>query len=292
VSVDGWVQLGAGYRVEVAEPRVVYDDMTVAQATGFPYTNWAAQRPSGISYRIALQREVYQSATACCMTSSWAAGSALHDYAVPAERVHVVGAGTHQAPRPVDRDWSTPRFLFMGFDWRRKNGDRLLDAFARVRQAYPSAELTLVGGHPAVDQPGVTGYGILRRDVPADAAVMRQLFEKATCFVMPSLFEPAGVVFTEAAAAGLPSIGGTVGGSRDFISDGGLVVEPTSVDELTAAMMRLSNPAEASAVGARAARRSPLFTWGAVAARLVNGLGLGDRAGLTSVPQLPLHLAV
>ena len=44
------------------------------------------------------------------------------------------------APLAV-RDWSTPRYLFVGLDWERKNGQLVLDAFAQVRVQHPDAEL-------------------------------------------------------------------------------------------------------------------------------------------------------
>lgn len=289
VQVDGWVQLGAGYRFDVDAPRVVYDDMTVPQATRFPYRNWAALSPADIDRRIETQRGVYATATTCCMTSSWAAHSAVEDLGVPVDRVRVVGAGTHEEPRSIVRDWSRPRFLLVGFDFDRKNGPRVLRAFSAVRRAHPDAVLDVVGGHPPIDQPGVTGHGVLRRDDPQDRAVLRRLFDRATCFVMPSLFEPAGVVFTEAAAAGLPSIAGTNGGSRDFVGDGGVLVDPQDDGQVTSAMLRLAEPVEAARLGAVAAGRTELFSWTAVAARLLNGLGIPGAASSPQGDYLPLQ---
>jgi glycosyltransferase involved in cell wall biosynthesis len=193
--------------------------------------------------------------------------------------VAVVGAGTHERSRRVDRDWSVPRFLFVGFDWQRKNGPRVLEAFERVRVSHPQATLDLVGGHPEVSSPGVTGHGILRRDVAEDRDTLKSLFDRSTCFVMPSVFEPAGVVFTEAAAAGLPSVAGTNGGSVDFVGEGGIMVDPQSGDQLLGAMLSLANADAAQRVGALAADRSQLFTWPAVAARILRGLGLTPPEG-------------
>ncbi|MBB2901991.1 glycosyltransferase involved in cell wall biosynthesis [Kineococcus radiotolerans] len=274
-GLHGVVQLGGGYEVRTALPRVVYDDMTVAQALRYPYVNWETMRRGDVESRLALQRRVYRSATTCCMTSSWAADSAEDDYGVPAERVRVVGAGTHEPPRTPVRDFSTPRFLFVGLDFTRKNGPRVLEAFARLRAEQPAATLDVVGGHPPISAPGVRTHGRIPRNEPAGRARLQALFDGATCFVMPSLYEPAGVVFTEAAAAGLPSIGGSNGGSADFIGDGGAVVDPTDTDAVLEAMRRFSDPVRAAETGARAAARSPLFTWSSLAARLVRGLELG-----------------
>ena len=287
--LDGVVQLGAGYEVaDPAAPLAVYDDMTVAQALEHPYPAWQALRERDVRARLAMQERVYASATACCMTSSWVAASATARFGVARERVHVVGAGTHESPRHPGRDWSVPRFLLVGLDFERKNGARVLRAFARVRRAHPGARLDVVGGHPPIDQDGVVGHGRLSRRDPAQAQRLRELFDAATCFVMPSLHEPAGVVFTEAAAAALPSVGGTVGGSADFIGDGGLVVDPTDDDAVVEAMLALCDPGLAERTGALAAARSPLFTWRAVAGRLLGALGL-DGLGEDLPDDLPLR---
>lgn len=294
-GLHGVVQLGGGYEVRTELPRVVYDDMTVAQALRYPYVNWQTMRPRDVESRLALQRRVYRSATTCCMTSSWAAGSAEGDYGVRPEDVRVVGAGTHEEPRASERDFSVPHFLFVGLDFTRKNGPRVLEAFARVREQHPQATLDVVGGHPPIAAPGVRTHGKIPRRDPAGRARLQEIFDGATCFVMPSLYEPAGVVFTEAAAAGLPSIGGTNGGSADFIGDGGVVVEPTDTDAVVHAMLRFTDPVVAAETGARAAARSPLFTWRALAARLVRGLELGgsfdaDALGLPDyLPRHPQH---
>ncbi|MFB9378505.1 glycosyltransferase family 4 protein [Kineococcus gynurae] len=284
--IDGVVVLGAGYRVRTDLPHVVYDDMTVAQATRYPYRNWSSMRPADVAARLRMQREVYRAATTCCMTSSWAADSAEQDFGVPGERVVVVGAGTHETPRTPERDFSTPRFLFVGLDFARKNGPRVLECFARVREQFPDATLDVVGGHPPISAPGVRTHGRIPRSTPEGRAKLQAIYDASTCFVMPSLYEPAGVVFTEAAASGLPSIGGSNGGSADFIGDGGVVVDPTSTEAVLAAMLRFCDPATARATGARAAARSPLFTWTALAGRLLRGLHLDPGTG--SAPAVDL----
>lgn len=289
-EVDAVVQLGAGYEVATAAPLAVYDDMTVAQVLEHPYPAWQALREKDLRARLAMQGRVYTGATACCMTSSWTAASARARFGVPRERIHVVGAGTHEAPRRLERDWSVPRFLLVGKDFERKNGPRVLRAFARVKQQHPDARLDVVGGHPPLQQDGVVGHGLLSRSDPEQAAQLRALFDAATCFVMPSLHEPAGVVFTEAAAAGLPSIGGTVGGSADFIGDGGVVVDPTDDAAVARAMQDCCDPGLARRTGAAATARSPLFTWRAVAGRLLGSLGLNG-LGEDLPDDLPLRPA-
>ena len=287
-AVDAWVQIGAGFQLRTAAPVAVYDDMTVVQAREHGYGRWREVDAGTVRRRAAIQGSVYRSARACCTESSWAALAIGRDFGVPRDRLAVVGTGTAVAGAGADRDWSRPRFLFVGLDWQRKNGDRVLRAFARLRADHPEATLDVVGGHPALDLPGVRGHGVLRKDSATDRERLAALFAAATCFVMPSLFEPAGIVFTEAAAAGLPSIGGTVGGSVDLIGDAGLVVDPLDDAAVEKAMRELADPVTAAELGARARARADLFTWRAVAARLLAALGLEPPDG-TRPHLLPLR---
>jgi glycosyltransferase involved in cell wall biosynthesis len=180
----------------------------------------------------------------------------------------------------AERDWSSPRFLFVGREWERKHGPTVLAAFASLRAERPDATLDLVGGHPAVRGEGVTGHGPLRPEVPEEAERVRSLFARATCFVMPSQVEPFGIVYVEAAAAGLPSIATSVGGAGTVVAEGtGLLVPPGDVGALLDAMRRLADGEVARRMGAAALERSRLFTWEQVGARVLAALGLPGGEG-------------
>jgi glycosyltransferase involved in cell wall biosynthesis len=221
---------------------------------------------------VSAQRAIYHRARACCAETHWAARSMIDDYGVPPERVHVVGAGnTHLAPAG-DRDWSRPAFLWIGSDWQRKDGAGVVAAFAAVRERAPGAALHLVGRHPRMDLPGVVEHGHLTLEDPAARAKVARLLGAATCLVVPSRAEPAGVVYAEALAAGVPSIHGTAGGAGTIVGDAGIAVAPGDGRELREAMLALCDPERARGLGERARLRAPLFTWRAVGERLLRAL--------------------
>lgn len=270
--LDGVVMIGTGYSLRANLPTVTYEDLTVAQALRRdepPYNEVGAR--AGRRWRRRQQR-TYERNRACAVTSAFAARSIVEDYGIPPAKVHVVGVGRNIDAGRVERDWSVPRFLFVGADWRRKRGDAVVASFAQLRERHPQATLDLVGGHPDVDAPGVTGHGPLPLGSAAGQRTYAELLHRATCFVMPSSLEAFGIAYMDAGATGLPSIGTTVGGAPDAIGDGGLIVDPGDDDALTAAMLELADPDTARRLGERAHSHAAPYTWQAVGERLLRAL--------------------
>ena len=270
--LDGVVQIGSGYLLPPGTRLVTWEDMTVVQATSMPDETYAGLSATAVARWKARQQKIYERARACCVASHWARDSVTGDYGISSERVHVVGFGRNAQPTEVERDWSVPRFLFVGREWERKNGPAVLRAFARLREEVPEARLDLVGGHPPIDVGGVTGHGFLRFGVPDDRERYARLLREATCFVMPSLYEPLGVAYLDAGATGLPSVGTTVGGAAEAIGGGGLLVDPGDEQALREALRRMCDPELARRLGREARRNSDRFTWDLVAQRVLRAL--------------------
>jgi glycosyltransferase involved in cell wall biosynthesis len=272
LPLDGVLQIGTAYALPPNLRIATLEDMTVRQALLLPYPEWRGLSSSEQAAGVERGARAYSQAVACCFATRWAADSAITDYGVPREKTHVVGFGRNHSPRPAPRDWSVPRFLFVGGDWTRKNGDAVVRAFVRLRDVFPDARLDVAGSHPNIDAEGVTGHGWLSLADRDARTKLDRLFETATCFVMPSSCEPAGIAYVEAAAGGIPSIGTTVGGSAEFIGDGGCVVDPRDEQALYDAMLTLADGESARAAGQRALARANDFTWTEVARRVLAAL--------------------
>jgi glycogen synthase len=212
-------------------------------------------------------------ATACCVSTGSAAKSMIEEYGVNPGRVHVVGMGHTPKSGGGSRDWSRPRLLFVGADWGRKNGEMVLQAFARFHAERPDAVLHLVGDHPSVDQPGVVGHGFMPREDAAAQAHLDELFARATAFVLPSRFDPSPIAYLEAASAGLPVIATTEGGAAELLAEGAIRVHPDDEHALVKAMHRLAQPETACRLGQEARRCARGSTWEAVAERITEALG-------------------
>jgi glycosyltransferase involved in cell wall biosynthesis len=270
----GFIQHGSWFGpVSYSAPFVTVEDATVPQTL----RNWRVPELDSIPKRFlatwqSRQLSLYNRAAGCCMLSHWAAQSVQSDYELPPSKVHVVGIGRNLDVASATRDWHTPRFLFIGKDWERKNGPAVVEAFRAVRLQFPAALLDVVAGHPIGTRDGVTYHGLLNLAKQHERDALETLLRSATCFVMPSLYEPSATVYSEAMAAGVGVIGTVAGGSGTIIGDAGLLVEPHDGQAIIAAMLRFCQPEEARSFGARGSERAALFTWKAVAGRLLRAL--------------------
>ena len=98
-----------------------------------------------------------------------------------------------------------------------------------------------------------------------------RLLNEATCAVIPSLYEPFGIVALEALAAGAPLVAAESGGLREVLTgtDAGLVFPPGNAGALAAAFERmLTEPGlveKCQAAGTQLVATK--YSWDAIAAR-------------------------
>ena len=278
-EADMWLHLCGAYGQFVRGRYVTLGELSPSRmseylpwADSFGYPGVTRRQMEWVGRRHA---EVYESAYACCAASRWIADGLVRD-GVHHSKIRIVGYGANfDLDGLPPRDWSTPRFLFVGWDWKRKNGDAVVRAFQSLRTQVPSATLDVVGHHPRLDLPGVTGHGPLSFFSSESKAAVEDLFGRSTCFVMPSFVEPFGIVYVEAARAGIPSIGTTVGGTSDSIGEGGMCVPPDDEVALEGAMRELSDPDTAKALGQAATVNASKFSWNATAERILRSADLG-----------------
>jgi glycosyltransferase involved in cell wall biosynthesis len=222
------------------------------------------------------ERRLYDGTDVIFTMSAWLRDIFVEDFGVSPGKVVVAGAGTDLAlpPTDIERDRERPRFLFVGREWERKGGPELLRAWPAVRAARPDAELMVVGPAAAPDRlpAGVTFLGRIDRATPAGEAAFTDVYRQATAFVLPSRFEPFGIVLLEAMAFGLPCVAGTACAMPEIVEDltTGRVADPADPEALAAALLDIADPDAAARMGAAGrARLEERFTWDAVAGRIL-----------------------
>ena len=173
------------------------------------------------------EQEFYRRVNLIFTMSEWLRQSMIYDFKVDPSKVIAVGAGPNLsyvqqivgAPAS-QKDYRNKTVLFVGVDFEGKGGPILLEAFRRVRQEIPDAKLRIVGCNLELAEPGVEVYGVLDKTDPAQESRLRQLYEQASVFALPTRFDCFGIAFVEAMYHRLPCIGSNICAIPEIIRDG------------------------------------------------------------------------
>jgi phosphatidylinositol alpha-1,6-mannosyltransferase len=165
----------------------------------------------------------------------------------------------------------------------RKGQHRLIEAAARLGDRGLPVQVLLVGSgrkeQSLRSQAARSGVEV-RFEVGVPWATLPDLYRAMDVFAMPCHsrwagleIEGLGLVYLEAAAAGLPVLAGDSGGSPETVVPGATGFVVHSVDDLVEGIgLLIGDPARARAMGeAGRSRVVAEYTWAAVAARLEDG---------------------
>jgi phosphatidylinositol alpha-1,6-mannosyltransferase len=171
-------------------------------------------------------------------------------------RIHVlpntVGADFYPAPKPIALE---QRYGVKGKQViltlsrltssdRYKGHDKVLAALPEICRRIPDIVYLIVGDGDDVarlrsvaETSGVSDRVVFAGHVPESE--LPDHFRVADVYVMPSTKEGFGIVFLEAAASGVPVIGGNRDGSLDALADGaiGTLIDPYDSEALTNAIV-------------------------------------------------------
>jgi glycosyltransferase involved in cell wall biosynthesis len=263
-------QLYATYapsRYRLSQPHVLYGDCTHRMAE-IEYPPWDTFRPRQRQAWYRQERQLYHSAGHIFARSDRQRESLIRFYAVDERRTTTVGAGVNFASwsdSPHVYDGRT--MLFVGKDFKRKGGPCLLQAFDLVRQQIPDARLIVVGPKQTIEHDGVEYMGRVN-----DRKRMQDIYSQSTLFVMPTVFDSWGNVYTEAMAHKLPCIGTPVGGVPEIIVDQetGYLVPPNQPEVLADRLLYLlRDPGLMQEMGEQGYHRVvEQFTWDRVVGRM------------------------
>ncbi len=199
----------------------------------------------------------------------------------PAATPHLLAypGGDHLVEMPERRPWNDPeqdtsplRLLYVGNLIRRKGLHTLLEALSQLPRDH--WRLTVIGRDDMEPdyvrriQRQILALGlteVIRLLGAVEPASVSQFYASHQLFVLPSLYEPLGIVYLEAMGHGLPVIGSSAGGGAELIThgDNGLLIGPGDAPALAGHLARLiadRHELDRLSVGAwRHAREHP--TW-------------------------------
>jgi glycogen(starch) synthase len=203
----------------------------------------------------------------------------MEGFELPPEKVHLVPNGVDTQLWVVPPGATAPAREPLVVAWGRiqyeKGFQVLARAIGHLRQSVPGIRCVIAGRgsylaelQTQIDVEGVGDLVQLAGFVPDDE--LRSMLQRAGCVVIPSLYEPFGIVALEGMAAGAPTIVACTGGLAEIV-DGtlaGLLFEPGNHVELAARIHEvLSNEQLAGTMRTKAAALlAERYTWDAIAA--------------------------
>ena len=234
--------------------------------------------------RVYLQSQVRRSARAArrvIAVSHATKQDVVELFGVAPERIDVVHNGVDASfcPAPAGqieafrrRQGLPERYvLHLGTLEPRKNLVRLVQAFAQVKaqdSGQPPVKLVLAGGkgwsYDAIfAEVGRLG---LEQEVIFPGYIADQelawWYRAAAVFAYPSLMEGFGLPVLEAMACGAPTVTSTISSLPEVAGDAALLVDPSSVDALAAALQRLlADTALVEALRGRGQTQAARFPW-------------------------------
>jgi glycosyltransferase involved in cell wall biosynthesis len=169
------------------------------------------------------------------------------------------------------------RVGFAGQWIARKGVGELLEAWNVVRSALPGCELYIAGGislwKTVSDVTGANECAACVREMEQQGLVhsvgaltrsaMPGFWNSVDVAVVPSLYEPFGLVALEALACGVPVVATATGGLKEIVVDGecGLLVPPGDIDALARALCSLlTDESLRLRLSAGARLRAPCFS--------------------------------
>jgi UDP-glucose:(heptosyl)LPS alpha-1,3-glucosyltransferase len=163
--------------------------------------------------------------------------------------------------------------LFMGNEFGRKGLKGLLEALAAFGKS--TVKLLVVGGGDVraygkfAAELGIAGNVRFMGSVPSP----ENLYLAADAFVLPTLYEPFGIVILEAMAAGVPVITSRLSGATEGMKDRHhalLLERPASVEELveTVGLLRKDETVRQNLIVA-GLEKAKEFSWDKIARRVL-----------------------
>ncbi len=201
----------------------------------------------------------------------------VKDFRVPPEKVIVTYLAAAPCFQPVSeaviavvkRKYRLDKFILSVCTLEpRKNVNRLIQAFALLRQAGIDYQLIHVGAKgwlydatlAEVQRLGLAESVRFLGHVPVDDLVA--LYNAASVFVYPSLYEGFGIPLLEAMGCGCPVVTSNGSSLPEVAGEAGILVDPTDVEQIAAAIRQvLDDPALAADRRQKGLARARLFSW-------------------------------
>ena len=168
-----------------------------------------------------IERLAIANASQVVYSSEWAAHNAINHYSASPEKIKIVELGANLSysstinSLPIHNECCN--ILFVARNWEAKGGSTIYEIYKILKEKGFRFKLTIIGCNPIWREENIEVIEYLDKSNPKDLALLYQKYQEANFFLMPTRFDCFGVVYAEAAAFGIPSLGTNVGGVSQVI---------------------------------------------------------------------------
>ena len=161
-----------------------------------------------------------------------------------------------------------------------KNQTALIDCFEKVLEKYPDSKLVLIG--TVYDEEyynallkkteKIKESVIIIPNLDFDSETLINAYAASDLFILPSLYEPFGIVVLEAWAAGKPVICSGVGGLKAFVHDNenGLIFDVNSTEDTAEKILQiLDDKYLSTSLAAAGKKTAEEHSWQNITAKLI-----------------------
>ena len=152
----------------------------------------------------------------CIVPGAWNKEEILEYNVIGEEKISIIPFGANISDPQLKKSLNKKelkkkiRILFIGKDFNTKGLEIAISVVKLLKLKNVDAILNVVGENPADDaekNESIQYYGFLDKSNNADLELLHSLFIRSDIFLMPSIAEGFGIVYMEAAAHGIPSLG-------------------------------------------------------------------------------------
>ena len=213
----------------------------------------------------------------------------IHFLRVPPEKVEVIYCGVDEPFRTIEDTAILKQFraergvpehfiLYLGTLEPRKNVERLIEAYAKLRLAGHISHKLVLGGAKGwlydrifarVGELGLLDEVVFTSYIPYQELPL--WYNCADSFIYPSLYEGFGLPPLEAMACGTPVITSSISSLPEVVGTAALTVDPLDVDAIAGAMANvLGDSSLRERLKAEGPEQAARFSWQDTAARTLN----------------------
>jgi len=185
----------------------------------------------------ALEKQLLNKYSSIIYSSEWTKQNTINYYGINSKKIYVVEFGAN-IPNPIeyniDIQTDICNLLFIGRNWMKKGGDKVLCAYRKLKSEGFPCTLTIIGSVPPEaqkeDDQDLTIFPFLDKSRPEHLNKLCRILKESHFLVLPTEFDAFGIVFCEASTYGVPSIAADVGGVSQAVLEGknGFLLHPTA----------------------------------------------------------------